>query len=113
MNRQSYIVIKYRVHAPVHDLGAGWEYALVKGVVGTRIVRTDAAYHLQGWVIGREEAHRIIADEGLVESHRDRDGIVWDTPDREFQAIFGKGRTHIEWNESGPFKNVYLRTSTL
>ena len=35
--------------------------------------------------ISREEARRLIRENGLVEVHSDRDGKVWDTPDKLFQ----------------------------
>ena len=35
--------------------------------------------------ISREEARRLIRENGLVEVHSDRDGKVWDMPDKLFQ----------------------------
>lgn len=44
--------------------------------------------------ISKEEAMAAIREEGLVEVHKDKDGKVWDTPDRAFQKKY-KGRVEI------------------
>lgn len=38
--------------------------------------------------IDREEALRIIEERGLVQTHSDRDGAVFDTPGRSFQKKY-------------------------
>lgn len=45
--------------------------------------------------ISKEKARALIARRGLVEVHRDENGIVYDTPDKIFQKANGGGRTYI------------------
>ena len=45
--------------------------------------------------ISKEKARALIARRGLVEVHRDENGIVYDTPDKLFQRAHGCGRTYI------------------
>lgn len=45
--------------------------------------------------ITREQARALIARRGLVEVHRDENGIVYDTPDKIFQQANGGGRCYV------------------
>lgn len=45
--------------------------------------------------ITREQARALIARRGLVEVHRDENGIVYDTPDKIFQKANGGGRCYV------------------
>ena len=45
--------------------------------------------------ITREQARALIARRGLVEVHRDENGIVYDTPDKIFQKANGWGRCYV------------------
>ena len=45
--------------------------------------------------ITREQARELIARRGLVEVHRDENGIVYDTPDKIFQQANGGGRCYV------------------
>ena len=45
--------------------------------------------------ITREKARELIARRGLVEVHRDENGIVYDTPDKIFQQANGGGRCYV------------------
>ena len=45
--------------------------------------------------ISKEKAHALIARRGLVEVHRDENGIVYDTPDKIFQKANGWGRCYV------------------
>ena len=45
--------------------------------------------------ITRERARELIARRGLVEVHRDENGIVYDTPDKIFQQANGGGRCYV------------------
>ena len=45
--------------------------------------------------ISKEKARELIARRGLVEVHRDENGVVYDTPDKIFQQANGGGRTYI------------------
>ena len=45
--------------------------------------------------ITREQARALIARRGLVEVHRDENGVVYDTPDKIFQQANGGGRTYV------------------
>lgn len=38
----------------------------------------------KGKEISKEEAKRIIREEGLVVAYKDREGTIWDTPDGAF-----------------------------
>ena len=45
--------------------------------------------------ITREQARELIARRGLVEVHRDENGVVYDTPDKVFQKANGGGRCYV------------------
>lgn len=45
--------------------------------------------------ITREQARELIARRGLVEVHRDENGVVYDTPDKIFQQANGGGRCYV------------------
>ena len=45
--------------------------------------------------ITREKARELIARRGLVEVHRDENGVVYDTPDKIFQQANGGGRCYV------------------
>ena len=45
--------------------------------------------------ISKEKARELIARRGLVEVHRDENGIVYDTPDKIFQKANGGGRCYV------------------
>ena len=45
--------------------------------------------------ISKEKARALIARRGLVEVHRDENGIVYDTPDKIFQQANGGGRCYV------------------
>lgn len=45
--------------------------------------------------ITREQARELIARRGLVEVHRDENGVVYDTPDKIFQKANGGGRCYV------------------
>ena len=45
--------------------------------------------------ISKEKARALIARRGLVEVHRDENGIVYDTPDKIFQKANGWGRCYV------------------
>ena len=45
--------------------------------------------------ITREQARALIARRGLVEVHRDENGVVYDTPDKIFQQANGGGRCYV------------------
>lgn len=45
--------------------------------------------------ISKEKAHALIARRGLVEVHRDENGVVYDTPDKIFQKANGGGRCYV------------------
>ena len=45
--------------------------------------------------ITREQARELIARRGLVEVHRDENGVVYDTPDKIFQQAHGGGRCYV------------------
>ena len=45
--------------------------------------------------ITREQARELIARRGLVEVHRDENGVVYDTPDNIFQQANGGGRCYV------------------
>ena len=45
--------------------------------------------------ISKEKARALIARRGLVEVHRDENGIVYDTPDKIFQKANGGGRCYV------------------
>ena len=45
--------------------------------------------------ITREQARELIARRGLVEVHRDENGVVYDTPDKIFQQANGVGRCYV------------------
>lgn len=49
--------------------------------------------------IDADKARMIIAENGLVEAHRTQDGEIYDTPQRDFKALFPDGlrnRNEIE-----------------
>ena len=41
-----------------------------------------------GKIVSKDEAKRIIKEEGLVVAYNDDNGVLWDTPDREFYEEF-------------------------
>ena len=45
--------------------------------------------------ISKEKARALIARRGLVEVHRDENGVVYDTPDKIFQQANGGGRCYV------------------
>ena len=45
--------------------------------------------------ITREQARELIARRGLVEVHRDENGVVYDTPDKILQQANGGGRCYV------------------
>ena len=45
--------------------------------------------------ISKEKARELIARRGLVEVHRDENGVVYDTPDKIFQQANGGGRCYV------------------
>ena len=45
--------------------------------------------------ISKEKARELIARRGLVEVHRDENGVVYDTPDNIFQQANGGGRCYV------------------
>ena len=45
--------------------------------------------------ISKEKARALIARRGLVEVHRDENGVVYDTPDKIFQKANGGGRCYV------------------
>ena len=45
--------------------------------------------------ISKEKAHALIARRGLIEVHRDENGVVYDTPDKIFQQANGGGRCYV------------------
>ena len=45
--------------------------------------------------ISKEKARELIARRGLVEVHRDENGVVYDTPDKIFQQAHGGGRCYV------------------
>lgn len=55
---------------------------------------TNATYEIAttpfkvGKVVTKEEAKRYIRENGLVLAHKDEDGCVWDTPNRDFYQKF-------------------------
>jgi hypothetical protein len=55
---------------------------------------TNATYEIAttpfkvGKVVTKEEAKRYIRENGLVLAHKDKDGCVWDTPNRDFYQKF-------------------------
>lgn len=78
-------VIKYHVKAvnrrrPKEAFAEGWEYA-----VCTHPLKEDK-------IISREKALEIIEKEGLVEVHRCKHGVIWDSPDEplleKFRGIY-------------------------
>lgn len=68
--------------------------------------RTNATYEVitnpnrVGKIVSKEDARRIIKDKGLIVSYRDKNGIVWDTPDQKFYNEFkGTGKDIKETKE--------------
>ena len=51
----------------------------------------DGTLVLKSRLIDKEKARDIIAKEGLVESHRTKDGEIYDSPGRDFKALFPHG----------------------
>ena len=85
-----FIIIKYRNRAKFIPEAQAWVYAKVevKGV-RTRVV-TD---------IEKEEALALIEGYGLVLTLHDKEGKVWDTPDRAFQKAYGGGLLRFNKDE--------------
>ena len=45
--------------------------------------------------VSKEKARALIARRGLVEVHRDENGVVYDTSDKIFQQANGGGRCYV------------------
>ena len=91
-----YIIVKYFEEIALKTKGAKAERFPTWGKV--TIQRTGGGKfgkqaHLK--TITREQARELIARRGLVEVHRDENGIVYDTPDKIFQKANGGGRCYV------------------
>ena len=42
----------------------------------------------KGKEISKEEAKKIVREEGLIVAYKDEDGTIWDTPDNEFYQMY-------------------------
>ena len=91
-----YIIVKFFEEMSFRTKGAQRERYPAWGKV--TIQRTGGGkYGKQAHLktITREQARALIARRGLVEVHRDENGVVYDTPDKIFQKAHGGGRTYI------------------
>ena len=91
-----YIIVKFFEEIALKTKGAKAERFPTWGKV--TIQRTGGGKfgkqaHLK--TITREQARELIARRGLVEVHRDENGIVYDTPDKIFQKANGGGRCYV------------------
>ena len=91
-----YIIVKFFEEMSFRTKGAQRERYPAWGKV--TIQRTGGGKfgkqaHLK--TITREQARELIARRGLVEVHRDENGIVYDTPDKIFQKANGWGRCYV------------------
>lgn len=75
-----FIVIKYCVRTRFLTDAKEWMFAKVTVRGASCLLLTD---------IDKEEALALIETYGLVLTHHDRDGKVWDTPDQLFRATYG------------------------
>lgn len=83
---QDYIIVKFYEEITLRTAGAKRERFPAWGKVTAQHTgngKTGRQAHLQR--ISKEKAHALIARRGLVEVHRDENGIVYDTPDHIFQ----------------------------
>ena len=91
-----YIIVKYFEEMALKTKGAQRERFPAWGKV--TIQRTGGGKfgkqaHLAR--ISKEKARALIARRGLVEVHRDENGVVYDTPDKIFQQANGGGRCYV------------------
>lgn len=56
---------------------------------GKRLI--DGTLVMSSRLIDKEKARQIIDKRGLVECHRTKDGEIYDSPAREFKALFPRG----------------------
>lgn len=56
---------------------------------GRRLV--DGTLVMSSRLIDKEKARQIIDKAGLVECHRTKDGEIYETPQRDFKALFPRG----------------------
>ena len=91
-----YIIVKFFEEMSFRTKGAQRERYPAWGKV--TIQRTGGGkYGKQAHLahISKEQARALIARRGLVEVHRDENGIVYDTPDKIFQQANGGGRCYV------------------
>ena len=91
-----YIIVKYFEEMALKTKGAQRERFPAWGKV--TIQRTGGGKfgkqaHLAR--ISKEKARELIARRGLIEVHRDENGVVYDTPDKIFQQANGGGRCYV------------------
>ena len=91
-----YIIVKYFEEIALKTKGAKAERFPRWGKVTVQRAgkqKGGKQAHLK--TITREQARELIARRGLVEVHRDENGIVYDTPDKIFQQANGGGRCYV------------------
>ena len=91
-----YIIVKYFEEIALKTKGAKAERFPTWGKVTVQRAgkqKGGKQAHLK--TITREQARELIARRGLVEVHRDENGVVYDTPDKIFQQANGGGRCYV------------------